>query len=184
MNSTARFAISLLLGVVIGLGSARYLAGPSNPLIREAHGQWFTWPSAGHPDSSPYSQSKYLLAGVLPEHFSETVTFFRQHDDAGGRLSSQCNYVVSMARPAARRWAVSLAAPDSAPTSVLTQNDVIANNDRIEISISGYPQSGNWLGSNGLDEPYLFFRLYDAETILNGGNDTFELPAVKLETCS
>ena len=79
---------------------------------------------------------------------------------------------------------MSLAAPDSAPTSVLTQNDVIANNDQIEISISGYPQSGNWLGSNGLDEPYLFFRLYDAETILTRGNDTFELPAVKLETCS
>lgn len=184
MNSTARFAISLLLGVVVGVGSARYLAGPGNPLIRETHGNWFTWPSAGHPDSSPYSQSKYLLAGVLPEHFSETVTFFRRHDDDGGSLSAECTYLVSMARPAARRWTLSVGEQGDMQTGVLSQNDVIANDERIEIRVSAHPQQGNWLALNGLDAPFLYFRLYDAETILNQGSDRLELPTVKQETCS
>lgn len=184
MNSTARFAISLLLGVAVGVGSARYLAGPGNPLIRETHGNWFTWPSAGHPNSSPYSQSKYLLAGVLPEHFSETVTFFRQHDDDGGSLSAECTYLVSMARPAARRWALSVGEQGNMQTSVLSQNDVIASDDRIEIRVSAHPQHGNWLALNGLDAPLLYFRLYDAETILNQGSDRLELPTVKQESCS
>jgi hypothetical protein len=69
-------------------------------------------------------------------------------------------------------------------TSVLSQNDVIASNDRIEIRVSAHPQHGNWLALNDVDAPYLYFRLYDAETILNQGSDRLELPAVKQETCS
>lgn len=184
MSPTVRFATSLLLGVIVGVGSARYLAGPSNPLVRETHGQWFTWPSAGHPDSSPYSQAKYLLAGTLPEHFSEIVTFFRRHDDAGGSLSGDCTYVISMPRPGARRWALSIGASGEAQAEVLTQHDVIARDDRIEIRVSPEPQPGNWLRSNGVDAPYLYLRLYDAETILNQSSEKLELPTVKLEACS
>ena len=69
-------------------------------------------------------------------------------------------------------------------TGVLSQNDVIANDDRIEIRVSAHPQQGNWLALNGLDAPFLYFRLYDAETILNQGSDRLELPTVKQETCS
>lgn len=184
MSPTVRFATTLLLGLVVGVGSARFLAGPSNPFVREAHGNWYTWPSAGHPNSSPYSQARFLLAGTLPEHFSEVVTFFRRHDDSNGSLSSDCTYVVSMQRPGARRWALSVAADGDPQKRSLTQDDVIAHDDLIEVRLSGDPQPGNWLSTEGIDSPYLYFRLYDSETILSQGKDRLDLPRVKLETCS
>jgi hypothetical protein len=183
MRPTVRLAVSLLIGVSLGVGSARYMASTANPFVREAHGKWFAWPTAGHPDSSPYSLARFLLAERLPEHFSEVLTVFRNHDDDGGKLSSNCTYRLSMQRPQARRWVLSAFDGDTAQLAVLSDNDVVSSQDRIEVMAARDPQPGNWLRLEPDTAPTLVLRLYDTDSILAQQDQTISLPAVKLETC-
>ena len=176
--------MTILLGIIIGVASARYLANPSNLVVSQRYGNWYSWPSAGHPDSSPYSQARYLLAGTVPEHFSEVLTLYRDHDDDGGRLAADCTYIIAMQRPEARRWIISVFAEDGVQGAVLTQDDVISRAGRVELKLSGDPQPGNWLRLAADGSPRVVFRMYDGETILRQANGNLELPSVKLEGCS
>ncbi len=183
MHPTVRFAVSLLVGVSLGVASARYMSSTANPFVREAHGRWYAWPTAGHPENSPYSLARFLLAERLPEHFSEVLTVFRNHDDDGGRLSTVCTYRVTMQRPQARRWVLSLVDGDAAQKTMLSENDVVSRQGVIDIIVSPDPQPGNWLRLDPDIAPTLMLRLYDTDSILAQRNEVVALPAVKLETC-
>ena len=183
MRPTVRLAVSLLVGVSLGIGSARYMASTANPFVREAHGKWFAWPTAGHPENSPYSLARFLLAEHLPEHFSEVLTLFRNHDDDGGKLSSDCIYRLSMQRPQARRWVLSVVDGDAVQQAVLSENDVVSSQGRIEILAARDPQPGNWLQLDPDTAPTLVLRLYDTDSILAQQDEAISLPDVRLETC-
>ncbi|MEE4236129.1 MAG: DUF1214 domain-containing protein [Anderseniella sp.] len=182
-GSTVRFASSLLIGAALGIGSAHYMATPSNPLISDRHGNWYTWPAGGAPDSSPYSQAYFLLKGHLPEHFTEATSLYRSHDDDGGRLSPDCVYLLNMARPGARRWTLSLAGDGGAFSSVMTQDDVISTAGRIEVRLAALPQPGNWLRF-GEGAERLVLRMYDGEDRLRQAELDASLPTLRQESCS
>lgn len=182
-GSTVRFASSLLIGAALGIGSAHYMATPSNPLISDRHGNWYTWPAGGAPDSSPYSQAYFLLKGHLPEHFTEATSLYRSHDDDGGRLSPDCVYLLNMARPGARRWTLSLAGDGEAVSSVMTQDDVISTAGRIEVRLAALPQPGNWLRF-GEGAERLVLRMYDGEDRLRQAELDASLPTLRQESCS
>lgn len=184
-GSTIRLATSLLVGISAGLGSAHYMSSPSNPVISERHANWYMWPAPGDPESSPYSQSKFLLAGHLPEHFSEVTTLYRSHDDDGGQLSSDCVYLLSMKRPALRRWTISLLDGTGTAVSVLTQDTIISSGGTVDVRLASTPQPGNWLrfGPDGTGQ--LVLRLYDGEDRPPGTEQTEALlPTLRQESCS
>jgi len=160
------------------------MAQPSNPLVNESHGKWFTWPGAGDPASSPYSQAYFLLDGHLPEHFSEVTTLYRSHDDDGGRLSQSCVYLVSMKRPDVRRWTLSLLDENGAAGSIVTQDDVISIGGIVDVRLAGAPQAGNWLSFGEHDTGRLVLRLYDGEDRPSWADLDASLPKVTRESCS
>ncbi len=183
-GSTIRFASSLLIGAAIGVASAHYMAQPSNPLVNERHGQWYAWPASGDPRSSPYSQAQFLLDGHLPESFTEVTTLYRSHDDNGGRISQSCVYLVSMKRPDARRWTLSLVDQDGTASSLVTQDDVISIGGNVDVRLAGVPQPGNWLAFAGRDPDRLVLRLYDGEDRASWAEIDAGLPRVSRESCS
>lgn len=183
-GSTVRFASSVLIGAAIGVASAHYMALPGNPLIGERHGNWYTWPAGGAPDSTPYSQAYFLLRGHLPEHFTETMSLYRSHDDTGGRLSVDCVYLLTMERPEARRWTLSLTGEEGRASAVLTQDDVISMAGKIEVRLASVPQPGNWLRLSDEGSEQLVLRLYDGDDRLQPSEADAGLPALAQESCS
>lgn len=186
MGSTARLATSLLAGLALGVASAQFMASPSNPMISERHGNWHSWPGAGDPVSSPYSQARFLLAGHLPEHFSEVTTLYRSEDDDGGNISGSCVYLLSLKRPGVRRWSVTIVDDGKSPgagSSVLTQDDVFSRDGTVEIRLAALPQPGNWLPMPEDAAPLLVLRLYDGEERDPQAELDSSLPALTLEGC-
>jgi hypothetical protein len=150
-------------------------------------GNWQNWPAAGDTSSNPYTQVRFLSDTKLPEHFSEVLTFYRDQDDEGGRLSEDCHYLLSMPRPTARRWSVSVKTIQGAVTQLVTQDDVISNKNIVEINLSGSVQPGNWLQLNDQISPKVVLRLYDGDTIIaqgSGKDGKLDLPLLKRVACS
>jgi hypothetical protein len=182
-GSTIRFASSLLIGAAIGVASAHYMAQPSNPLVNDRHGNWYTWPGSGDPESSPYSQARFLLDGQLPEYFAEVTTLYRSRDDDGGRLSQSCVYLVSMKRPEVRRWTLSLVDEDDSATSLVTQDDVVSTGGTVEVRLASVTQPGNWLAFGNEGAGRLVLRLYDGEDRPSQAEIDATLPKVTRERC-
>jgi len=186
MNPSVRFAVSVLVGVTVGIVSARYMTTEQSPFFTHKYGNWNNWPVAGNPANNPYTQAKFIANGQLPEHFSEVLTFYRSEDDGGDKLTEDCTYVMSIDRPTARRWSISLTGNAGRTPQVLTQNDVISMGEKVTVLLSASPQPGNWLRISNADDPRVVFRLYDGDTITaqGTGSGALGLPSLKRVTCS
>ncbi len=187
MSPSIRFALSLLVGVAVGVGSASYLTGGRSSLFAEQLENWQFWPVSGAPNSNPYTIARYHNAGLLPEHFGEVLTFYRSRDDGGSKLSPDCTYMLEMPRPSARRWVVSVPTGDDESPQLLTQDTTFAEKGTIKISLSTTPQSGNWLKWSTTEVPKIVLRMYDGDTIVSQSTEQQEklsLPSTRLVVCS
>ena len=132
-------------------------------------------------------QARFIANGRLPEHFSEVLTFYRDKDDSGDKLTEDCSYEMSIERPTARRWSISLTGNASNTQQLLTQNDVISVDRKVIVELSASPQPGNWLQMSNTASPRVVFRLYDGDTITAqgpSGGGTLGLPSLKRVSCS
>lgn len=186
MNPSVRFAVSVLVGVTVGIVSARYMTTEKSPFFTERYGNWNNWPVAGNPANNPYTQAKFIANGQLPEHFSEVLTFYRNQDDEGDQLAEDCTYIMSINRPTARRWSISLTGNAGRTPQVMTQDDVVSMGDKVTVLLSALPQPGNWLRMANTDGPRVVFRLYDGDTITAQGptGGTLGLPSLTRVSCS
>jgi hypothetical protein len=184
MSPSVRFAISVLVGVIIGLGSARYMSSESSGIFANSYGKWQNWPVPGDTSSNPYTLARFLTETKLPEHFSEVLTFYRRDDDQGDGLSEDCNYLLSMPIPTARRWSVALETLPGQSPQLVTQDDVISVGGVVEVQLSNTPQPGNWLQISDAGSPKVILRLYDGETITaQGRNGQLGLPSITRLAC-
>lgn len=187
MNPSVRFAVSVLVGVTVGIASARYMTTEQSPLFTDQYGNWQNWPVAGNPAYNPYTQAKFTSNGQLPEHFSEVLTFYRDKDDSDDKLVEDCTYVLSVERPTARRWTISLTGNASNTQQLVTQDDAISIDRKVIVRLSASPQPGNWLQMSNADSPRVVFRLYDGDTITAqgpSGAGALGLPSLKRVSCS
>lgn len=189
MNPSVRFAVSVLVGVTVGIVSARYMTTEQSPFFTDQYGNWLNWPVAGNPASNPYTQARFIANGQLPEHFSEVLTFYRDQDDSGDKLVEDCTYLMSIERPTARRWSISLSGNASGARQLLTQDDAISIDRKVNVALSASPQPGNWLQMSNTVNPRVVFRLYDGDTITaqgpsGRGSGTLGLPSLKRVSCS
>ena len=187
MNSPIRFALSMLVGSTLGLGSAAYMTRENSGVFASQLGYWQSWPVASGSDSNPYLLARYISKGHLPEHFSEVLTFYRTRDDDGNKISEDCTYVLSMKRPSARRWSVSAAAGAGDTRETFLNDTVISSGGNVEINIAATPQPGNWLNISDNGNPAIQFRMYDGDTITaqgQGENQKLDLPSIRLGACS
>ena len=178
--------MSVLVGVTVGIVSARYMTTEQSPFFAHKYGNWNNWPVAGNPANNPYTLAKFIANGQLPEHFSEVLTFYRSEDDGGDKLTEDCTYLMSVDRPTARRWSISLTGNSGGAQQVLTQNDVISMGEKVTVTLSTSPQPGNWLRMPSTGDPRVVFRLYDGDTITaqGAGGGALGLPSLARVSCS
>ena len=107
-NTLIKIIVLLGLALVGGAGSAWYMIEGGSRLSTRSFGPWTTWISAGRPDADPYTRSNIARNGLLPVSSTLEVTFRAKTDSEGARLTSSCDYAMTMQGPEPAWWSLAV----------------------------------------------------------------------------
>ena len=148
---------SLLLALVLGLGSAWLVLDGDPPFGRRRLGPWLTWPKLGSPEADPYMRAIVARRGDVPLAVGEGLSFLADKDSGGRRLDSACSYRVGSVTPQARFWSMTIHPPGNVAASEVaamsqlgrsgfTSAEIVRRpDDGFDIFLSKDLTAGNWL---------------------------------------
>jgi hypothetical protein len=168
VRSVSALVLAGIVGVGLGLASARVAldAGVSFSTFRS--GAWVGSPRNGGIDADPYTRAEQVRNNALPVGGGEGVTFVATHDDTGDALSGACDRTLSLPPPPARFWTLTLV--DSYGRRVenpmeregFTSQEVVRGPGGVTvIALSTLAQAGNWLPVPQGQRYQLVLRYYD-----------------------
>jgi hypothetical protein len=170
--------LALLLGLVIGVGSAAFVIffPPFRPAIR--NGPWMTNLKVGSRDAGMYLRAYIALTGLFALNKRETIYYRATTDDRGQPIRADRDYVISGVDIPGRWWAIILYGGDNhlianpaGRYSFNTGNLAREPDGSFRIALSRAPKAGNWLPSGAKDQT-LSFSL----KIYNPAPDVYERP--------
>ncbi len=166
--------VGLLLGALVGLGSALAAAGMVGPgvslggKIDVQH--WTSDWTIGSSAANPWTRARVARHGLLALTRAEAVYFTRNTDDAGDRLTETCDYRVRGGALPAQWWSVTLYnsesyLPDNTDNALSYDlTDAAATVDPAAWSFVVSPVSSasgeGWVSSRGAGNFDLTLRLY------------------------
>lgn len=185
--SALGIAGSLLLALVLGVGSAAWIIfrPPVMPVIR--NGPWVTNLQVGSTAANMYVRAHIALTGLFALNKKETIYYRAYVDDRGEKLRADRDYVITGKDIPARWWGIMLYGQD---------NHLIANaEDRysfnmgnlaleadgsFRIHLSRTPQPKNWLPSGARDQRLSFsLKVYNPAPEVYRDPATVELPRIE-----
>ena len=112
MRIIIRSLVLIVLGLLVGVGSALWMGGllPGSPRVGnaiEVNGWVSDW-SIGSENASPYIRARVARNGLMGLRKEEAVYFMKTTDDEGQRLREGCIYRVSGGEFPAEWWSVTL----------------------------------------------------------------------------
>ena len=183
MTSVFGIIGSLVLALLVGVGSAIWIIfrPPVMPVIR--NGSWITNLQVGSPAANMYVRAHIALTGLFALNKKETIYYRAYVDDRGEKLRADRDYVITGIDIPARWWGIMLYGQD---------NHLIANaQDRysfnmanldleadgsFRIHLSRAPSQRNWLPAGDRDQ-----RLSFSLKVYNPSPEVYRDPAsVKL----
>ena len=138
----------LLMGLIIGLWSARMTADMPALAGTVQAGAWRAWPRAGVADALPYARLRHYLDEALPPSPGDRMELVTQTDDEGRPLSGRCIYNLSGPMLPVRNWILTVHDPEKRehPLAALQAADALHQPDgSLRIMLASHFQSGNWL---------------------------------------
>ena len=113
MRRAGAYLLAAILGLVLGLGSALWLAGlwPARSTMAFGNvdvGGWRSDFATGSEAADPYTRARVARHGLLALAKTEAVYFTRATDDAGAPLREACTYRLSGGAMPAGWWSVTL----------------------------------------------------------------------------
>lgn len=138
----------LLLGLIVGLWSARMTADMPALAGTVQAGAWRAWPRAGVADALPYAHLRHYLDDALPPSPGDRLELVAETDDDGRPLSGRCAYRLSGAMLPVRNWILTVHDPERRehPLAALQAADALYRPDgTLHILLDPHFQTGNWL---------------------------------------
>ncbi|MGB5950432.1 MAG: DUF1214 domain-containing protein [Parvibaculum sp.] len=190
MKAIAFWGGVLVLGLVLGIGSAFYTLKNGALSGNVAVGPWGTGTSFGSAEADMYTRARVALFGLFALDKKETMYYTALHDSDGGELSGSCTYRVEGKDLAARWWSITAYGPDSflipneaniysyAMTTVKREAD-----GSYIIRVSPEKQEGNWLPVKAGEKFDLTARFYNPEASVYANPAAAELPRIVKESC-
>ncbi|SFT48667.1 hypothetical protein SAMN05444141_101809 [Pseudovibrio denitrificans] len=184
------FLFSILIALVVGIGSAYLSLNRGSPFSALESGVWVAHPHAGTVDSDPYSTAIFARTGRVPLGSGEGIAFYAAFDDSGRALDPQCNYRIAGRVPATRLWtitalnnALELLATDAGRASLHSHGILTDHTGAFAIQVSPEARPGNWLPTGGSNGLVFAMRLYDIPYTTGAGLSAPVMPAVELVSC-
>jgi hypothetical protein len=189
-----RFAVFIAIALVGGIGSAWVMIHSGSRLTTTTQGVWLSWPTAGRPDTDPYTRAHNVRLGLLPYNPSLALTYHARNDDEGGRIHSSCDYRVTMDGLDAAWW--SLAVFDDAGKVIRNPAQRYAYNaativreidGKADVVLARDARPGNWLPTAGAGNITLALIVQDPRWTQQSLEDQQKqkvLPVVRKVGCS
>jgi len=181
---------SIVLAVVVGLGSAYVATFSMHGNAQVRNGAWQTNLLTGSATADPYIRTYVALTGLLALNKSETIYFEAHEDSAGQPLDGKCSYRVDGNDPDARWWSITVYGKDhfllpnpAKRYSVSKTNIVRSADSSFSVRLSTTPEEGNWIATSesGFE---LTLRLYNPGDSVRERPDAVALPSITKEACS
>jgi hypothetical protein len=163
LKAIAALVIGTLVGVAVTWLIVFYGAMPGGV----ANGPWRTNLLIGSNSSDAITRAKVAAHGLLALNRSEALYYTAARDDAGDRLTSDCDYRLMGHDPDARWWSITAYGADDYlipnPTNryAISKNSVARGADgAFSADVAMAAQSANWIPVSG--GPFsLTLRLYN-----------------------
>ncbi len=182
--------IALVVGAILGIGSAFIAIEGSIASLSVNNGPWFTNLAIGSEQASPHLRAAIALHGLLALSQSETIYFTALNDSAGNPLDGNCTYVVKGKAPDARWWSITVYGADDflIPNdlnrySYNMNNITFDSNGVFTIYVSKNQQPGAWLPLGNETKFSLSLRMYNPSQSVRDHPDKIELPTITKEGC-
>lgn len=177
--------------LTLGLWTAWLTVRSPTPIDAITLGAWQAWPNAGTADADPYSRARQARVGEIPLGSGEGLMLLAQSDDSGAALDATCNYRIVGQTPPARLWTVALEDSDgqfvqgaSGFAALSSETLLRAPDGSFEITLSGKPQSGNWIPTDGADGFRIVIRLYDTSARTGTALTQLFMPSIVRDQCA
>lgn len=182
---------SLLLALVLGLGSAYYTLDISmRSKSSVLNGPWVTNLETGGTNADNYTRTLVAITGLLALNKSETMYYTANTDSTGDALAGNCSYRVEGRDPDARWWSITLYGTDhylidnpANRYSISQSNVVRAADGSFVVRLSTVAEQGNWIATspNGFD---ITLRLYNPGPTVIADPASVALPKITKEACT
>jgi hypothetical protein len=190
MRVALRWGASILVALLLGLGSAWWTVRHGIAAATVRNGAWQTSTETGSPDAGMYLRAQVAVAGLLALNPSEAMYYRAATDDAGQPLLGDCDFVVEGTDPATRWWSLTAYAadnyliPNAAERYSFSQTTVGRDADgRFRIVVSARPHDGNWLPVAAGAPFDLTLRLYNPDAALTADLAGTPLPRITRTGC-
>lgn len=190
IGRVAAWAAALIIGVVLGLGSAWAALTFMGGQYQEHYGAWTFSRAAGSTAAGPYTRALIAQTGLLALNRSEALYFTLAEDENGRPLDESCIYELSGREPEARWWSVTLYARDN---FLAQNNDHAASVDASRVLMEGgrfavriapvRGEAANWVSSRAAGRGFsLTLRLYNAHREFQPSEEA--LPRLTTVSCA
>lgn len=186
-------AVTLMLGLLIGIGSAALRIGQGLQTGDVRNGPWATNTTIGSAAADPWTRASVAVAGLLALSREETLYFTASTDSAGMPLRSARCYRIAGHDPAARWWSITAYGPDhfliANPENrfSISKTQVSRDPDGTFVISAGMPAPAPNplpLGVREADAPFsLTLRLYNPAPEAAAAPATTPLPSIEAEAC-
>ncbi|MFA5077883.1 MAG: DUF1214 domain-containing protein [Dehalococcoidia bacterium] len=177
--------VALLLGGVIGIGSAVLAIERSAVSSSVINGPWRTNLATGSEQHDMYNRAWFAIHALLGLNQSESIYYFAYTDDSGERLNGDNVYRIEGNVPDARWWSITVYGEDDflIPNEMncysYSGNSVTYDQDgKYTIYLSKNQKPGDWIPLGDQKSFSLALRLYNPGDSVRNNPATVDLPHV------
>ena len=180
-----RWLTILLLGSLLGAGSAALAIRHEGDFGATRVGPWTTQRDAGGAGRSPYARAAVAVYATLALSRQETLYFRAASDSQGSALLGNCTYTVHGPDLPARWWSMTLYGADHFLLANPQHRYSFASsaNGGFSITVGPAPQPGNWLNTTGASGIVLLVRLYQPTARAAADPAAIAMPEINRGTC-
>ena len=191
MKCFLKFAVSVLVALVLGVGSALWaINSPPGGKNDVANGPWRTNLAIGSSNAGMYIRALVARTGLFALNRSETLYFIAAVDDEGDRLHSNCDYRIEGRDIQTRWWSITAYGADHFLIAneknryAFNGHDVMrAADGTYRIILSATAKAGNWLPAGNQNQLFLALRLYNPQPAVYQDPTGIELPRIIKGVC-
>jgi hypothetical protein len=195
MKAALKMTGLILLGAVLGAGSALSMLNQGMNMGKETVQGWVGSHVSGDRSADPYTRALVARAGLLALTQSETLYFNRTTDETGQPLRADCTYRLEGGPQPARWWSVTIYAADNylpingddAQSADATRVAALAKpGDMGRWSVDVSPKKADaihWISSKNAGNYALTIRLYNPEDGARKDFKTIAFPTIKTVSC-